>query len=40
MAFFSEKKVKQVTAQEGVVKKHTIMIVDDEEENLTNLEGT
>ena len=40
MAFFSEKKVKQVTAQEEVVKKHTIMIVDDEDENLTNLEGT
>lgn len=39
MGFFSEKKLKEVRQKKEVPKEHTILIVDDEPENLTNLRG-
>ncbi len=39
MAFFSEDKLKQIVSDDRVAKSHTILIVDDEEANLTNLQG-
>ena len=39
MAFFSEDKLKQVASDREESKQYTILLVDDDEDNLTNLQG-
>lgn len=39
MAFFSEDKLKHITSEDRKAKPHTILILDDEKANLTNLQG-
>jgi len=39
MTFFSEEKFKKGKSKDQSTYKHTVLLVDDEEDNLTNLEG-